>query len=130
MTTICLTCLNMAFPQEDPVGVIYIDFSKAFDKMDHNILSRKLKVFRIDRKLLNWIKSFLQHWKQTVMVEGVASEPAVMISGVPQGSVLGPLLFILIISGIGENLKYSSLSRFADDTRMKKAVQDVLDTFT
>ena len=64
------------------------------------------------------------------MVEGVASEPAVMISGVPQGSVLGPLLFILIISGIGENLKYSSLSRFADDTRMKKAVQDVLDTFT
>ena len=63
------------------------------------------------------------------MVEGVLSEPAMMMSGVPQGSVLGPLLFILMISDIDENLKYSLLSSFADDTRIKKAIQDILDTF-
>ena len=111
------------------VDVIYIDFSKAFDKVDHTILLRKLKALGIDGKLLSWIESFLKNRKQVVVVDGASSEPVQMLSGVPQGSVLGPLLFIMMISDINENIEYSSLSSFADDTRIKKAIQSILDTF-
>jgi len=111
------------------VDVIYIDFSKAFDKVDHTILMNKLKAVGLCSKLLTWIESFLTNRKQMVVVNGATSEVAETISGVPQGSVLGPLLFIIMIGDIDEDVGYSTLSSFADDTRMKKAIQNLLDTF-
>ena len=111
------------------VDVIYIDFSKAFDKVDHTILMNKLKAVGLNGKLLAWIESFLTKRKQIVVVDGESSEAAETISGVPQGSVLGPLLFIIMIGDINENVEYSTLSSFADDTRLKKAIQNLLDTF-
>ena len=111
------------------VDVIYIDFSKAFDKVDHNILLTKLRALGVEGKLLSWIESFLKNRKQVVVVDGASSEPVQTMSGVPQGSVLGPLLFIMMISDIDENIEYSSLSSFADDTRLKKAIESILDTF-
>ena len=111
------------------VDVIYIDFSKAFDKVDHIILMSKLKAVGLNGKLLAWIESFLTKRKQIVVVDGETSKAAETISGVPQGSVLGPLLFIIMISDIDEHMEHSTLSSFADDTRLKKAIQNLLDTF-
>ena len=98
--------------------VIYLDFAKAFDKVDHGILLMKLRTQGIGMPLLKWIKSFLSGRKQKVVVEGHLSEPCVVQSGVPQGTVLGPLLFLIHIGDIDSGLRYSTASSFADDTRI------------
>ena len=111
------------------VDTIYLDFSKAFDKVDHTLLLNKLKHFGIRGKVLKWIESFLRDRKQSVIVGGSKSESAPVVSGVLQGSVLGPILFLLMISDIDENVKYSILASFADDTRVLKEIEGIIDTF-
>ena len=111
------------------VDTIYLDFSKAFDKVDHTLLLNKLKHFGIRGKVLKWIESFLRDRKQSVIIDGSKSESAPVVSGVPQGSVLGPILFLLMISDIDENVKYSILASFADDTRVLKEIEGIIDTF-
>ena len=111
------------------VDVIYLDFSKAFDKVDHEILLSKLKSIGIRGKLLTWIKSFLKNRNQIVFVDGHGSYEAKIKSGVPQGSVLGPLFFIIMIADIDEKTNKTELSSFADDTRVMKAIRDILDQF-
>ena len=111
------------------VDVIYLDFSKAFDKVDHQIILEKLRLMGVKGKLLLWIKSFLFNRTQRVMVNGFLSEPVNVISGVPQGSVLGPLLFLILISDINKDVLQSFLSSFADDTRIGMSItseEDVL----
>ena len=98
------------------VDTIYLDFAKAFDKVDHGIVLKKLSLLGIRGQLLEWIKSFLSSRSQTVLVNGVLSEPAPVTSGVPQGSVIGPLLFLILIGDIDQNVAQSFLSSFADDT--------------
>ena len=109
------------------VDTIYLDFAKAFDKVDHGILLKKLSLLGIRGKLLNWIESFLSSRTQMVLVNGFLSEPAPVLSGVPQGSVLGPLLFLILMGDIDENVAYSFLSSFADDTRLLREVNGVRD---
>ena len=106
------------------VDVIYLDFSKAFDKVDHGILLDKLKSMGIEGNLLDWIKSFLLNRSQSVMVNGFLSDPVYVMSGVPQGSVLGPLLFLVLISDIDKDVLHSFLSSFADDTRVGKSINN------
>ena len=79
------------------IDTIYLDFSKAFDKVDHTILLNKLKKLGITGKLANWIKSFLTNRTQTVIVNGVKTFAASVVSGVPQGTVLRTILFLLMI---------------------------------
>ena len=109
------------------VDVIYLDFSKAFDKVDHQILLHKLQIHGIKGQLLNWIRSFLTERYQKVSVNTFLSDEAKVTSGVPQGSVLGPLLFLVMISDIDEKIKHSILSSFADDTRLMKAISCAAD---
>ena len=101
---------------------VYLDFAKAFDKVDHCLLLKKLEMVGIKGKLLNWLKAFLSNRKQEVVVDGIKSFIFSVISGVPQGSVLGPILFIIFINDISNSLRYSKIKSFADDTKMSHSI--------
>ena len=105
------------------VDVVYLDFAKAFDKLDFNITLQKLKSLGIDGKIGRWIHSFLTNRHQQVVVNGEKSDPAPVISGVPQGSVIGPLLFLILIGDIDQEVAHSFISSFADDTRIGNGIQ-------
>ena len=109
------------------VDSVYLDFSKAFDKVDHQIVLGKLSHFGIKGKLLLWIESFLTSRIQQVIVNGVLSNPCPVVSGVPQGSVLGPLLFLVLLSDIDSNIASCFLASFADDTRIWRGISGVSD---
>ena len=112
------------------VDVVYLDFAKAFDKVDFLVTMKKLKDLGISGKIGRWIHSFLTDRKQSVILEGRKSEAADVLSGVPQGSVLGPLLFLVLIGDIDQEIASAYVSSFADDTRVAHGVdseQDVLD---
>jgi hypothetical protein len=113
--------------REANVDVVYLDFSKAFDKVDHQIVLRKIEAMGINGNILQWIKSFLTQRYQSVSVNGVLSDPQEVISGVPQGSVLGPLIFLILISDIDADVIDSIVKSFADDTRATKGVWSVDD---
>ena len=100
------------------VDVIYLDFAKAFDKVDIGVTLRKLKSLGVRGQLGRWLGSFLLDRQQTVVVDGQRSLSRPVISGVPQGSVLGPLLFLVLIGDIDGEVFSSFLSSFADDTRI------------
>ena len=94
---------------------LIMDFSKAFDKVSHALLIHKLHHYGIRGKTNRWIKSFLSDRTQQVVVEGVQSNSINVESGVPQGSVLGPSLFIYYINDMPEDIQ-STVRLFADDT--------------
>ena len=109
------------------VDTVYLDFAKAFDKVDHSLVLKKLSMLGVRGKILQWIKSFLTSRTQRVMVNGYLSEPAPVISGVPQGSVIGPLLFLILIGDIDQDIATSFVSSFADDTRLSRGLSGVTD---
>ena len=110
------------------VDVVYLDFAKAFDKVDFMVTMRKLQEMGITGKLGRWIHAFLTHRKQAILVNGARSEPTEVKSGVPQGSVLGPLLFLVLIGDIDRKVAQAYVSSFADDTRVSLGVTSVEDT--
>ncbi len=99
------------------VDVIYMDFQKAFDTVPHRRLLTKLERYGIKGDLLMWIKSFLTGRRQAVIVNGERSDWGNVTSGIPQGSVLGPTLFILFINDLPDNIQ-SQTKMFADDTKL------------
>ena len=105
------------------VDVVYLDFAKAFDKVDYGILMAKLKAIGVGGLLLRLLCSFLTDRSQTVSVEGSLSHEGPVLSGVPQGSSLGPLLFLLHIADIDAGMDHASASSFADDTRITMSIR-------
>jgi hypothetical protein len=105
------------------IDVIYCDFMKAFDKVPHKRLIKKLTAYGIEGNLLNWIQSFLTGRQQQVVINGIISKPTDVTSGIPQGSVLGPLLFIIYINDLPDVISSGSeIFLFADDTKLFRSI--------
>ena len=104
------------------VDVVYCDFLKAFDKVPHKRLVQKLNYYGITPLLVNWIKEFLSDRKQKVMVNGECSTWYEVTSGIPQGSVLGPTLFVIYINSLPDVISQSSSYLFADDTKLANGI--------
>ena len=104
-----------------PFDCIYLDFAKAFDKVPHFELIKKFKAHGVDGNVAKWIFSWLTGRRQRVVINGVSSSWVNVISGVPQGSVLGPLLFFIYIKDIDTDL-FSKIYKFTDDTKIRRTI--------
>ena len=111
---------KLIFSLENKKHVIglFLDFSKAFDIVDHDIMLRKLSYFGIRGNALKWFESNLRGRQQYVTYNGVSSMKNAISCGIPQGSILGPLLFLLCINDLSAACKFSSPILFADDTNL------------
>ena len=106
-----------------PVDSIYIDFAKCFDKISHRHLLYKVNKYGIEDRIFDWLTNWLTNRKQRVCINGLSSEWIDVSSSVIQGSILGPILFIIFSNDIDYVLKNSNISKFADDSKVFAKVE-------
>ena len=121
--------ISLSLHDKTGVDVVYFDFAKAFDTVSHDLILNKLKKqYGIDGNLLKLLVNYLQGRKQRVVLDNIASESIAVLSGVPQGSILGPLLFLLFINDIYTGIdKETNIVSYADDTKMWRRIKSELD---
>ena len=119
-------CPTYTFDNNQISCMVFFDISKAFDRVWHKGLIYKLKQYGISGKLLSFLANYLSNRKQSVLLNDVISSNPPVTAGVPQGSVLGPLLFLIYVNDISENL--ISLTRlFADDSSLFVSATNIID---
>ena len=106
------------------VDIVYLYFSKAFDKVAHRRLIKKLENYGITGTLLNWIQDFLSNRKQRVGITGESSDWTDVTSGIPQGSVLGPILFLVYINDLPGAIR-GLMKIFADDAKVYCEIESI-----
>ena len=110
-----------------PTDVIFLDLAKAFDSVPHERLILKLRSYGIEGSLLSWFRHFITGRKQHVVIRGTFSEWSPVSSGTPQGTILGPILFLIYINDITDCI-LSKVKLYADDTKIYIEIKDpVLD---
>ena len=107
------------------VGTVFIDLKKAFDTVDHDLLCKKLEHYGVQQRELSWFQSYLSNRKQFCRVGGVDSRTGVVEIGVPQGSCLGPLLFLIYTNDLPSAVQGSTVSMYADDTSLCLKSRDI-----
>ena len=110
-----------AIDNNEIIGTVLLDLSKAFDLVSHRLLLEKLRYYQFSDRSLHWFKSYFDHRSQQVSISGTLSSSKLISSGVPQGSVLGPLLFLIYINDLPLEIKKCIIDKFADDTTMSKS---------
>ena len=100
----------------DMIGALFLDFRKAFDLVDHSILVKKLSIYKFSSSALKWFKSYLSDRQQTIECDKGLTGFSNVLSGVPQGSILGPTLFLIFINDLPLCFKHCSSDLYADDT--------------
>ena len=118
--------ITQNFERGQQTDVIILDFSKAFDMVPHKLLLHKLDHYRIRGQLHKWLEHFLTKRTMRVVVDGQSSQAADVLSGVPQGTVLGPILFLVHINDLPERVS-SSVRLFADDCLLYRVIRDMQD---
>ena len=111
--------IQYGFDNNGQSDVLYLDLSKAFDTIPHDLLILKLKYYGFHGSLLKWLCSYLSGRQQRVFISGVPSTWLPLTPGVPQKSILGPLLFLLYINGLPVNVRHSKIALFADANYVK-----------
>ena len=119
--------LRKSLDNKEQVDAVILDFSKAFDRVPHQRLLLKLRHYGIQGSLLEWIENFLTQRTQRVVVDGESSEWVPVSSGVPQGTVLGPLLFLTFINDLPSGIS-SKIRLFADDCLMYRSITNMHDS--
>ena len=116
--------LALALNNRSRIDVIYFDFAKAFDSVSHDLILNKLKnIFNVDGLMLKFIKSYLEGRQQQVVVGGQTSSSLPVRSGVPQGSILGPLLFVIFINDMFSCVSEgTNIALYADDTKIWREI--------
>lgn len=131
-TTNLMTFVNYLFENMDrrvQVDAVYTDFQKAFDKVDHTLLMEKIAFNGIRGNLLRWFASYIFNRTQKIVINGHESDSIVVKSGVPQGSVLGPFLFVLFINDIKYCFVNSHFLMYADDMKIYNTCKNIRDCY-
>ena len=116
-----------ALENNENIDIVMLDYSKAFDTINISILLQKLKLLGIGGNIAIWIANFLINRKQKVIVNKHSSQWSDVMSGVPQGTILAALFFLIYISDIGEDIQFSTLASYADDSKVRKRIKNQSD---
>ena len=111
----------MNMDNDNVTGLVLIDFRKAFDVIDHELLLKKLSIYCATPSSVAWFKSYLSERKQLISLGKTTSEQLTVKQGVPQGSILGPVLFLLFINDMPLHVQKSTMDIYADDTTLSSS---------